>query len=165
MKTLTLIRHAKSSWKHSELDDHERPLNNRGERDVLTMARYLQTQSDIDNGFDVIYSSTATRAMELAQTISDFTNVTLMPDLSFYTFDPDELLEILRNLPEQASRIAIVGHDPAITQVVNRLTAAALKKVPTSGVVQIDCPVEYWHELDQGLCDLSSVTTPKMLLG
>jgi len=165
MKILTLIRHAKSSWKHEELDDHERPLNKRGERDALAIARYLQMQSDIDDSFDVIYSSTATRALELGQTISDFTNITLIPDLSFYTFDPDELLEILRSLPEQASRIAIVGHNPAIIQLVNRLSAASLKKLPTSGVVTLECPVDYWHELDQGLCNLSSVITPKLLNG
>ena len=165
MKILTLIRHAKSSWKHEELDDHERPLNKRGERDALAIARYLQMQSDIDDSFDVIYSSTATRALELGQTISDFTNITLIPDLSFYTFDPDELLEILRSLPEQASRIAIVGHNPAIIQLVNRLSAASLKKLPTSGVVTLECPVDYWHELDQGLCNLNSVITPKLLNG
>ena len=165
MKILTLIRHAKSSWKHEELDDHERPLNKRGERDALAIARYLQMQSDIDDSFDVIYSSTATRALELGQTISDFTNITLIPDLSFYTFDPDELLEILRSLLEQASRIAIVGHNPAIIQLVNRLSAASLKKLPTSGVVTLECPVDYWHELDQGLCNLNSVITPKLLNG
>ena len=83
MRRLLLIRHAKSSSKHHELDDHERPLNRRGERDVISMARHL---ADKDEHFDVIYSSTAVRALDFAQTISELTHVTLVPDLSFYTF-------------------------------------------------------------------------------
>ncbi len=164
MRKLILIRHAKSSWKHPELDDHERPLNKRGERDSLTIARHLQAQSEIDGGFEVIYSSTATRALDLAQTISDFCYTSLIPDLSFYTFDTDELLEILRSLPNEASQVAVVGHNPAITQAVNRLTASQLLNVPTSGVVTIECPIEEWHQLDEGLCELLSATTPKTLL-
>jgi len=150
MRKLILIRHAKSSWKHPELDDHERPLNKRGERDSLTIARHLQAQSEI--------------ALDLAQTISDFCYTSLIPDLSFYTFDTDELLEILRSLPNEASQVAVVGHNPAITQAVNRLTASQLLNVPTSGVVTIECPIEEWHQLDEGLCELLSVTTPKTLL-
>lgn len=165
MKKLILIRHAKSSWKFPELDDHERPLNKRGERDSLTMARHLQTQSEIDGGFDVIYSSTATRALDLAQTISEFCHTSLIPDLSFYTFDADELLEILRSLPEQANSVAVIGHNPAIVQVVNRLTASQLSNVATAGAVTIECPVQSWRELDDGLCELQQLITPKILLG
>jgi len=170
MKTIYLIRHAKSSWKYPELDDHERPLNKRGERDSITIARYFQScewqsQTGEFAGFDVIYSSTATRALDLAQTISDFCHTSLVPDLSFYTFDADELLEILRNLPDHANCVAIVAHNPAITQVVNRLTVSQIANVPTAGVASIDCPLDSWHELDDGLCDLVSFITPKMLNG
>lgn len=146
MRKLLLIRHAKSSWKFPDLDDHERPLNKRGQRDTLTVARHL---ADKDEVLDVIYSSTATRALELAQTISEFTNVSLIPDLSFYTFSADELLEILKNLPDQARNVAVVAHNPAIIQVVNRLTNAELVKVPTAGVVALECPIESWVDLGE----------------
>lgn len=160
MKKLLLIRHAKSSWKFSELDDHERPLNKRGERDRIAMARYL---ADIDVDVDVIYSSTATRALDLAQTISEFTNIMLVPDLSFYTFDADQLLQIIQSLPDEAHSVAVVGHNPAITQTVNSLTGAELSNVPTSGVATISCNIEVWSELETGAGELLSFIAPKLL--
>lgn len=160
MRKLFLIRHAKSSHKFDELDDHERPLNKRGERDSITMARYLEGK---DEALDVIYSSTATRAIDFAQTLSDFSGATLIPDLSFYTFDDDELIEILKHLPDSAYNVAVVAHNPAITRTVNRLTSGAIKKVPTAGICAIDCPVENWSDLLDADCELDYVSYPKML--
>ena len=111
MRKLLLIRHAKSSWKFPDLDDHERPLNRRGERDSLIMARHLQ---DKDEALDVIYSSTATRALMLAESICDLNSTTLIPELSFNTFEADELLEILRCLPNDVHRVGIVAHNELI---------------------------------------------------
>jgi len=161
MKKLLLIRHAKSSWKDDSIEDHERPLNKRGERDIITMARYF---ADKDELLDVIYSSTAIRALEYAQMLSEFTNTTLIPDLSFYTFRNEDLLEIIRHLPENATNVAIVGHNPAITQVVNQLSGEEIKNVPTSGVVALDCDVERWDDLIDGQisCFLSYFDYPKM---
>ncbi len=163
MRKLLLIRHAKSSWKFPDLDDHERPPNKRGQRDVLTMSRHL---ADKDEILDVIYSSTATRALEYAETLSEFINISLVPDLSFYTFSADELLEILRSLPDDAYNVAVVGHNPAITQVVNKLTNAELKNVPTSAIVAIDCSIQSWHELGEAEhdCELAYFDYPKMLI-
>jgi len=82
MKKLLLLRHAKSSWADDELDDHERPLNARGERDSFTMARYL---ADADESLDVIFTSTAARALDFAHVLSELTDVTLIPDLTSST--------------------------------------------------------------------------------
>ena len=160
MKKLLLIRHAKSSRSESDLDDHERPLNERGERDSFTMARYL---AETDEGLDVIYTSTANRALDFAHTLSEFCNVSLLPDLSFYTFDVDELLEILRSLPNDANRVAVVAHNPAITQLVNRLCQTDIENVPTAGMVSIDCEIDEWRELSQAYCQLDYFTSPKKL--
>lgn len=161
MRKLLLIRHAKSSWKFPELDDHERPLNKRGQRDILTMARHL---ADKFEPIDVIYSSTATRALDYAQMISDFTNVNLIPDLSFYTFSQDDLLEILRNLPDDAHTVAVVAHNPAIGQIVNALTGEIFVKFPTSAIAAVNCPTESWNDLDalQNECELEYFDYPKM---
>lgn len=160
MRRLLLIRHAKSSRKFPDLGDHERPLNGRGERDSISMARHLANRDEM---LDVIYSSSATRALEFAERISEFTNISLIPDLSFYTFDVDELIEILRHLPDSAERIAIVAHNPAITQAVNRLSASDLSNVPTAGVVALDCNIETWSEIREGVCEISYFEYPKML--
>ncbi|MBT8114381.1 MAG: histidine phosphatase family protein [Arenicella sp.] len=159
MRRLLLIRHAKSSWKYPQLDDHERPLNKRGQRDVLTMSRHL---ADKNEQLDVIYSSTATRALEYAQAISELTHVELVPELSFYTFDVDELIQIIKHLPPAARCAAVVGHNPAITMAVNRLSGEDISNVPTSAIAALNCPIEDWHELGQGDCELDYFDYPKM---
>ena len=158
MKKLLLIRHAKSSRKFPELDDHERPLNRRGERDSLLMARYLQQQDELP---DVIYSSTAVRALDFAQIISDELMVSLVPDLSLYTFDPDELLAILQHIPESTHSVAMVGHNPAIHYLANRLTQTELPKVPTGSILSLECDIEMWSELATGTAQLASFEYPK----
>jgi len=160
MRRLLLIRHAKSSHKFDELDDHERPLNKRGERDSVTVARFIAEQGE---SLDVIYSSTAIRALDFAQVISDLATITLVPDLSFYTFDPDELIEILKSLPDTVYEAAIVLHNPAITQVVNRLTNEQIKKIPTAGVAAINCPIEQWSDLLEAQAELDYFVSPKTL--
>lgn len=160
MKKLLLIRHAKSSWADDELDDHERPLNARGERDSFTMARYL---ADADEGLDVIFTSTAARALDFAHVISEFTDVSLVPDLSFYTFDEDELMEIIRSLPDNASRVAVVAHNPAIHRVVERLSESELEKMPTAAVASFECHVDEWRDVSESNCELIYLETPKRL--
>lgn len=160
MKKLLLVRHAKSSWKDADLDDHERPLSKRGERDRITMARYL---ADADVNVDVIYASTATRALEFAQTISELTHISLVPDLSFYTFDPDQLLQIVQSLPDQTSSVCVVAHNPAITQLCNSLTGAELANVPTAGIVTISFELQCWGEVEAGLGEFQGMVTPKMI--
>jgi len=163
MRRLLLIRHAKSSHKFEDLDDHERPLNKRGERDSLSMARHLAEKGEV---LDVIYSSSAHRALDFAQIISEFTGFSLLPELSFYTFDVDELIEILRNLPDDANNIAVVLHNPAITQAVNRLTGSDLRNVPTAGIVALNCDIENWRELGEVVsdCEIDYFDYPKMLI-
>ena len=160
MRRLLLIRHAKSSHKFDELDDHERPLNKRGERDAITIARFIAEQ---DESLDVIYSSTATRALDFAQVISDFSTITLVPDLSFYTFDPDELIEIIKSLPDTVYEAALVLHNPAITQVLNRLTNGKIDNIPTAGVAAVNCPVEQWQDILEAQAELDYFITPKTL--
>jgi len=161
MKKLLLLRHAKSSWADSQLDDHERPLNARGERDSFTMARYL---ADADEGLDVIFTSTAARALDFAHLISEFTDVTLVPDLSFYTFDEDELMEIIRSLPDEATRVAIIAHNPAIHQVSNRLSENELDKFPTAAIASFECHVDEWRDVNESNCKLIYFETPKRLM-
>lgn len=160
MRRLLLIRHAKSSHKFDELDDHERPLNKRGDRDAIAMARFIAEQNE---SLDVIYSSTAIRALDFAQVISDFSAISLVPDLSFYTFDPDELIEILKSLPDTAYAVAIILHNPAVTQVLNRLTNGQIKKIPTAGVAAINCPVDQWSDILEVQAELDYFVSPKIL--
>jgi len=159
MRKLLLIRHAKSSWKFPELDDHERPLNKRGQRDSLSMARHL---TDKDEPLDVLYSSTAIRALDFAQQISEFSYVELVPDLSFYTFDMDELIEILKHLPDTATNVGVVAHNPAITHTVNRLCNSQIQNVPTAGMVAMQSDIDSWQDIYAGCFELNYFDYPKM---
>ena len=85
-----------------------------------------------------------------------------MPERAFYTFDDDDLLHILRALPDSESGIAVVGHNPAITDAVNRLGAESFDNVPTAAIVAFDCAIDSWAELDDGCAQLAYFDYPKM---
>lgn len=161
MRKLFLFRHSKSSWKYPELDDHERPLNKRGKRDSLFMARHFADKLET---LDVIYSSSAIRALEYAELISEFTQVGLVPELTFYTFDDDQFLQALQELPDEATSVAVVGHNPAITRVVNRLAEGDIINVPTSAVVSINCDIAEWAELADGVGRIEYYEYPKLFI-
>ena len=160
MKTLSLFRHAKSSHKDLDIDDHERALNTRGQGDCITMARYCEEHG---YEFDVIYSSTAVRAIDYAQILSDFTNVALIPDLSFYTFSDSELFQILKSLPDNTSNVAVVGHNPAIAIVTKVLSGKKLKKFPTSAMATVICDIGSWQDLDINCGKLVLFESPKSI--
>jgi len=154
MKTLILIRHAKSSWKDPTLDDHDRPLNKRGLRDAPTMGRrldaHLRTQTI--NGPDVWLSSSAERALATSRLISmELTLDTppIEPTPALYSFDPIELLRVVRHLDARHQQVWIVGHNPAIADLAERLTGTALPKVPTCALLQIQLDAPTWREIEQ----------------
>ncbi|MBX2846942.1 MAG: histidine phosphatase family protein [Acidiferrobacterales bacterium] len=162
MRKLLLIRHAKSSWKFPELDDHDRPLNKRGRRDVLRMAKHI---AEKESRLDIVFSSTAIRAVALAETICEYINAPLIPRSNFYTFSSRELLKALSCLPDENHQIAVVAHNPAITEVVNYLVKGKLANIPTSGVAAVLPSVQKWSGLleKRASCELSYFDFPKML--
>ena len=167
MKRLHLIRHAKSSWKFPELADHDRPLNARGERAALIMSKWLAQK---DEGLDCIYTSTAVRAITFAKLLSEHTSSPLQADESLYTFSWRALLARVRGLPETDCRVAIVGHNPALTELVNQLVSqlvsSRISNVPTAGVVAIDFAVSQWRAIDCSLrqAQLAYMGTPKTVM-
>lgn len=158
MKTLFLARHAKSSWKFPELADHDRPLNKRGQRDKVTMAHRLKVMGI---SVDSVHSSTAVRAADFAKVISNELSVPLFLDRDFYTFDSRALLSALVALPEEKTSLLVVGHNPAMTDVVNWLTGQAVENVPTSGVAKISFKLESWGGLYENCGQLDHLWKPK----
>ncbi len=160
MKRLLLIRHAKSSWKFPELEDHDRPLNGRGERDRWRMAEYLKDQ---DEGLQLIRSSSAVRAAKLANTLAELLRVPFVQDDNLYTFGAAALFESIRETAADIDRLAVVGHNPAITDLSVRLTGAKISNVPTSGIVAINCDCDSWQDLTPTVCEMDFFTAPKLL--
>lgn len=146
MKTLLLIRHAKSSWKDISLSDRERPLNKRGKRDAPAMGRQLKLRGLEP---DLIISSPAVRAHKTARKIAKAVGYDpdrILMSETIYMAGVDGLLEVLQNLDEKARRVYLIGHNPDLTDTANRLTGAAIDNIPTCGVVSVKFPCDTWRE-------------------
>lgn len=161
MFRLLLIRHAKSSWKEPTLADIDRPLNTRGKRDVPEMARRLQKAAE---NIELVVSSPAVRAQEIAKSVATVVHAPLEVIEGFYTFSLNALLRALSELPSVYTRIAVVGHNPAITEVANYLAGESIINIPTSGVVALDCHIDGWSSLQAGSCVMDYFDYPKKLL-
>lgn len=146
MKTLVVLRHAKSSWNESGLADHDRPLNDRGERDAPRVGKLLRQQRLAP---DVIISSDAVRARTTAQAVAEAAGyageVRLEPLL--YHAAPDDILVVLRAAEPAAETVMVVGHNPGLEALVGRLTGAR-HDLPTAALAQVALPIDRWRDLD-----------------
>src|SRR5215510_15416674 len=112
MKTLFLVRHAKSSWKDRTLPDKERPLNDRGKRDAKEMGERLVQR---DARPDLVLSSPARRALTTAKIIArelDYKPKNIVVDDRLYAVDADDLLDVIRKVGGESKRVMLFGHNP-----------------------------------------------------
>lgn len=162
MKTLLLVRHAKSSWQEASLSDHDRPLNARGMRDAPRMGEYLARHYPAP---EIIFSSTALRATTTAAIIADTFGASdrLVTRRQLYTFAARELLAFLRSVDNRYGYIMLAGHNPAITDLVNQLSAADIENVPTCGAAVLTVSYNDWSALDSSGAVLEAFVTPKTI--
>jgi len=149
MKTLYLIRHAKSSWKHPELDDFDRPLNKRGERDAPRMGQFLVNKGIIPN---IILSSPALRASRTTKIISEILSypnnrVTYFDDI--YEANVSSLFKILSTVKSKYNSTMMVGHNPGMTAMANALTNTRIDNIPTCGVFCSELDISSWQEISE----------------
>lgn len=161
MKRLILVRHAKSSWDYPELSDFDRPLNERGLRDVQTMGQRLKALGIRPDG---IISSGAKRALDTALAIGKVLgesskNVQMIPAL--YHADAEALCRIIKNLPAHQHQVMLVAHNPGITDLVNQLAVFTTDNIPTCGVVVIDFEVAQWQQIQRSSAILVHYDYPK----
>lgn len=145
MKTLTLLRHAKSSWDSPSLADSERPLNARGEEDAPVMATRL-----IDAGIrpSLIISSPALRAWTTARVIArelKYPLEFLQREKQLYLASHDNILEIVSHQDEGFNHMMVVGHNPGLTELANYLIPGLTGNLPTCGVVSVQIESETWE--------------------
>ena len=160
MKTLFLLRHAKSSWKQPDMNDHDRPLNKRGKKEAPMVGKYLKTN---ELAPDLILSSTARRAHETAQAVAEESGfegqVELYQDL--YLSDMACYLDILQRLPETADRVLVVGHNPDLDELLTLLTDVT-QHMTTAALAQIILPITSWDELNEATDGrLENLWTPR----
>ncbi|WP_419163467.1 SixA phosphatase family protein [Candidatus Palauibacter sp.] len=145
MKTLLILRHAKSSWDHPRLSDHDRPLNGRGNRDAPRMGRLLV---DRDLVPERIVSSTAVRARSTAElAAAEFDReVEIETTRRLYLASPDSYVEVVETMGETAERLMVVGHNPGISALVMGLTGE-VEFMPTAALAVVDLDIGDWADL------------------
>lgn len=164
MKTIYIVRHAKSSWKYRQLRDFERPLKKRGINDAHTMAAHLKEKS-IEP--DLFISSPAKRALETANIFAEtlgFPEDQVQENISIYGASTEELMTVIWGLDDQYQSVMIFGHDPTLTNIATYLTKKPFEKVPTSAVVAIDFEVDAWSKINKTEGNLRFFIYPKMLV-
>lgn len=146
MKTILLLRHAKSSWKNALLHDHDRPLNDRGERDAPRMGELLRKMKLVP---DCIFCSTAVRAMQTAELFAEASGFIgqITPCREYYLAEPAAYLLPLNALPPQIERAMIIGHNPGMEILLKMLTGVE-EAMPTAALAHIELGIETWTELD-----------------
>ena len=144
MKTLFLIRHAKSD-RRSGVADIERPLNGRGLSDAPEMGRRLKEKGVV---FDAVYSSPAKRAFDTAKLACEsagFPPENIVRNEKFYTFSSADLLGAVESvIDETFQKVAVFCHNFAITDLANILSGEAIDNVPTCGIVHIETDADLW---------------------
>jgi phosphohistidine phosphatase len=146
-KRLTLLRHAKSSWDDPALPDRERPLNQRGQRDAPVMGRRLRSRGARPS---LLLTSPATRALHTARLIARELNYPLeflQREADLYLAQPEDILKVIARQDNSFNDILLIGHNPGLTELANRLTGEDIDNVPTCGIVVIEADVNNWHDL------------------
>ena len=164
MKTLLLMRHAKSSWKRKKLRDHDRPLSKRGKRDAPLMGEFLLTQCLVP---DLILSSTAKRARKTAEKVGAACGLETPPTLAddLYPGDEDIFWQVIAGLDDKFERVMIVGHNPALEEFLALLLGRS-ELMPTGAIADVSLPIASWqHFTTDTLGTLLYRWCPKELIG
>ncbi|MBK5280437.1 MAG: histidine phosphatase family protein [Bacteroidia bacterium] len=149
MKTLYLIRHAKSSWDDLDLKDFDRPLNERGKKDAPRMAKRLKEKKVFP---DLMLSSPAERALTTCKEIAKvlgYLEENIKSDSRLYHADEDQLLKIvqeIKDLNDAEEVVMIFGHNPGLTVFANLLLNEHIPNIPTCGVVAADMKISSWND-------------------
>jgi len=146
VKRLLILRHAKSSWADSSQDDWHRPLNPRGLRDAPRVGEWLRERAVMP---DIIITSDAVRARTTAQAVADAAGYPrdIVTSPSLYHAKPDDLLDALNGVSDEAATVLIVGHNPGLEDFVLLLTGEHHGLV-TAALVELDLPIDRWSDLD-----------------
>lgn len=161
MKTLTLVRHAKSSWKDSSLADRDRPLNKRGERDAPEMARRIAAAGIRPS---LIVSSPALRAWTTAKAVAKeigYPTEFLQRESDLYLASQRDILDVLVAQDEKFNSLMVVGHNPGLTTFANYLVPGITHNVPTAGVVCVNIDQDDWNLHGQPAAELVLFDYPK----
>lgn len=144
MRSLLMVRHAKSSWADPTLADHARPLNKRGQRDAPKMGRWLASLGLLP---DMVLSSSAVRARLTAEAMLEAAGIepTLRCDESLYPTEPRIVEAFLRASPDEFDCIMVIGHNPGMESLVLAAAGSELE-MPTAAIAHLRVDIDRWAE-------------------
>lgn len=142
-----MVRHAKSSWKHDGVLDMDRPLKGSGIRDAYNSAQWLKAEADEPQ---LILSSPATRALHTALIFAKglrypISDIKITEEL--YEASIDDLTQVVKSIDDSCDDVMIFGHNPTITNFVNRCIDHRIDNVPTTGIACLKFDVAHWAEI------------------
>ena len=146
MKSIYLIRHAKSSWDHPYLSDRDRPLNKRGYRDAPRMARHIGSLIEKP---EILICSPSNRTNETAEAFLKVFNLPaeqMMQEEELYHAGIRNFVNVLSQLDDQCSTAMLFSHNPGITEFVNQLSDSSFDNIPTCGVAAISVDIDEWRD-------------------
>ena len=161
MKTLLLVRHAKSDWGNPLLDDFDRPLNERGKKDAPEMAKRMV---DRKIAIEAFISSPAKRAKSTAKKFAkaykqDKDDIILVKEL--YAAPSNVFFDVISKVKDKFDTIAVFSHNPGITDFANQLTDASIDNIPTSGIFAIKADTKSWAEFREAKKEFLFFDYPK----
>jgi phosphohistidine phosphatase len=161
MKTLLLLRHAKSSWKEPGLSDFERPLNGRGLKAAPLMGRFLRRQNLPP---DLILSSPAKRASQTTRLIIEAMKLAAEPEFDEHIYEASvgDLIEVISEIEDGANVVLLVGHNPGLEELLEFLTGEA-RQMQTAALAHLTLNIDKWSETRGRAGRLQWLVKPKEL--
>ncbi len=163
MKTLYIVRHAKSSWDDPGLADHDRPLMKKGINKTLKITEFLKWKITCP---DLFLSSTAVRARQTAEIISqgiNYPSEKISITNNLYHAGSETIFNELYGLSNQVNSVMIFGHNPGMTYFVNKFLNPTIENLPTSGIVSVSFETNKWEKINEAKFHVNFVMFPKML--
>jgi phosphohistidine phosphatase len=161
VKTLFLLRHAKSSWKNESLPDFERPLNRRGKHAAERIGRYLKHEEIVP---EIVLSSPALRARETIERVAKAAKWTpeILFDQRIYEAGGLRLLDVVSQIENERKTALLVGHNPGIEELLMLLTGES-KQVPTGALLKIELKTSKWSTAADKRAKLAWLIKPRKL--
>jgi len=163
MKTVLLIRHAKSSWEDITIDDFERPLNDRGKHDAPEMAKRLLKRKQ---SIDAFISSPAKRARKTALIFAEeykFDKDKVKFHDYLYLPSTENFNKAIASAPDKADNIAVFSHNPGITAYANELTDVKVDDMPTCAIFAVTVDIKHWSDFENAARNFLFFDYPKAI--
>lgn len=148
MKQLIILRHGKSSWENFDIDDFDRPLNERGRKNAAEMGNFIKAKSGAP---ELILTSSAVRAFQTATIVAenmDYSSERIRTEKSLYLAWTNEILKKISDIPDTISFCLLVGHNPGLTELVNHF-GIRLDNLPTASAVCFEFDAAAWKDISR----------------